>query len=307
MTSRRLTPKWHGDYDDAQLTHDSSSERPAMAPEAIAEPRLVATTPTSGNLSQVMMGNPATGEVGWLDKWESHHLARRRCEFLANSLTADFRSSGMEGAVTFGGTGTPLAAAINHANGGPFIQIQTDTGSPSVGDSATARTDLGLFRWRWDPTCAFWLRTNNFINARYWFALTSVSLDQTASASVAGGSDKVVAWCIDRNAHGTDAWWAVTWDGTTLTRTNTNTTYGIPAADNNDVYMPYFEVDTSADEVRFGLYDWSLGANYGIIHTDSFTASGTDYFGMECVVEVVGPAVNSYSLQVGRFIAEHDG
>jgi hypothetical protein len=295
MSKTPMRPHFAGAYPGTNVTPDANVG-PGLAPQVLVAPSLVAA-PTFENLPRALVGNPTTGEVGFPDKWESIQHLRRRSSWRANSLTADFRSDGGEGAITFAGTTAPPAAGTQLSTM-PRVRLTT---SAALNASKTATTNLGLYRWRWDPTAGFWIGTVAFTNARYWLAMTNISLDQTAAASIAGAGSRVVAFCMDGISFGDLNWRAVTFAGSTPTITDT----GISGVGmDNTMFMPRFEIDTNAAVARFYLYNRGTGTDHGLVATHAFAPGVSDLFGLECVVQVVNNTA-ALSLDINEFFCEH--
>ena len=297
MAKTPMRPVYDGAYPGTNVTPDTNSG-PGLAPQVLVAPTL-ASAPTFSNLPQRLVGNPTTGEVSFPTKWKTDRNLRRRSSWRANTLTADFRADGAEGAIAFAGTGIPPAATTQLATI-PRVRLTTNI---AIGNSKTSATSLGLFRWRWDPSAGLWIGTVTYINARYWIAMTSVTLDQIAPGGLAalGAGNRVVAWCLDGQTFGNLNWRAITWDGAAEVTTDT----GINASGSaNTMFMPSFEVDTDASKARFLLYDRGLGTDYGVKAEHTFTTAVGDVFGLEAVVQVTAGAA-ALSLDVSEFFCEH--
>lgn len=303
-TPRRVV--WGGEYPGDNVTDDPTSDGPGFAPQLIVPPP-TSELATGAALIQSLKGNITTGAVGWLGKWKSTANSRRRNSWRANNLTADYRSAGGEGSITFGGTGVPTAPSLQPAVRSPFVRITTE--NATLGKSATASTNLGLWRWKWDPMAGWWTRTVTYTHARYYWALTSVTLDQIAPTAGGAGTfgglgagNRAVAFCIDFNTFVDNNWHALTWDGTTFTDTDT----GVSALSTpNTIFLPVIEIDSANSQVRFYLYNRDDAIDHGLIETRTFTAGNTDVFGMQMVVEIAGAAGGALSLDGSEFFCEH--
>lgn len=298
MAKTPMRPVYGSPYPGASVTPDLNSG-PGLAPQVLVAPTLSAA-PTFNNLTQRLLGNPTTGEVSFPSKWKTDRNLRRRSSWRANTLTSDFRADGAEGAIAFAGTGAPPAATSQLT---VFPRVRLTTAALLVGNSKTAATSLALFRWKWDPSAGLWIQTVTYINARYWIAMTSVTLDQIAPGGLnaLGAGNRVVAWCLDGQTFGNLNWRAITWDGTTEVTTDT----GIDGSGSaNTGFLPSFEIDTDASKARFLLYDRGLGTDHGVKAEHTFTANTTDVFGLEAVVQITA-GVAALSLDVSEFWVEH--
>lgn len=289
-------------YDNGDIVRDPTTDRPTLDPRIITPPPALGTINSLHEMPQQFIGDPHTGEVGWLGPWKTTRNLRRRSEWRANSLTPDFRSHGGEGSVTLGGTGSPTAPSNQPIAVSPIVRITTENGT--TGKSATATTNLGIFRWDWDATITFLARTVLFTKARYWLAATSATLDQVLPAEVdtdLGAGGRMAGFCVDAFHFGNLNLRCVTWDGTDLVITDT----GVDMTDEaNDFMVWTMEVDEANAEVRFYRYNRVTGVNSGLIATHDF-ASFTTFFGLQAVVEVSDTAPGALSLDLSLFACEH--
>lgn len=254
----------------------------------------------TGGMIQPLMGDPGSGVAGYLGKWASPNIARRRCELMANTLTADFRSVGWEGSPTLTGT-----AAAKERNNGMYLQFTTP--ATTVGSWAGVRTALDLFRWKWDNAPGVWVRTGLTNNSRIWVAFTSAGMDGKREPN--GSGDVTAAFRVDwNNAGGAQdtKFHCMTWGPLTdgAAHSLNDTTLTIDAAAST-VYYLSVQYDTAASEVRFYIYDWAGGINHGLVHTQPLFVSNNDKFGVDALVEVV-VAGAAQTFEVARIINEHD-